>query len=393
MSNRFDEIIDRRNSDSLKWNVMDRVFGRDDLIPMWVADMDFRVPDPVIEALRKRTEHGVFGYAVIADSFYESIMGWFERRYGWSIKKKWIVATHGVVPGLCTVLNTFTDEGDGVLIQPPVYYLFKDSVNANGRILLTSELVYCRGEYSLNLDELKEKAKEARMMILCSPHNPTGRVWTRGELKKIVKICAENEVFLFSDEIHADLVYPGSRHIPAGVLHSGNEGIICAYSTSKTFNLAGLELSVMIIPGKRTREKFQEVLKAQCLHMSNVYGIVATEAAYTSGDQWLNELMEYLLGNYLYVKDFLEESIRGISVIRPQATYLLWLDCSGLNMTDEQLSNLFVNEARLGLDAGPMFGPGGEGFMRMNIACPRTVLEEAMNRLASAVNKFVPLTN
>ncbi|MBN2585862.1 MAG: PatB family C-S lyase [Candidatus Fermentibacteraceae bacterium] len=384
MDYEFDRVIDRRSTDSFKWNMNRQVFGTADVLPMWVADMDFRVPEQVIEALVRRASHGLFGYPCKPDTFYEAVMSWFERHYGWTIRKEWIVATPGVVPALCTAMTAFTAPGDGIVFQPPVYYLFEQSVRNNGRRALENRLRCCEDEYSFDMDDLQEKAGEAKMLILCSPHNPVGRVWTKGELKNILKVCSENEIFLFSDEIHADLVFPGQRHIPAGLPGTLKENLICAYSASKTFNLAGLGLSINVIPGKRTREKFQQALQASALWLSNIFGMVGTEAAYRHGDEWLAKLMVYMEDNYRLVRNELARKVPEIRVPRPQATYLLWMDCRGMGMTDEELEDFFVKKAKLGLDTGKMFGPGGEGFMRMNIACPRSTVQKALDSLATA---------
>lgn len=375
----FDRVIPRRGTDSFKWNMNREVFGTDDVIPMWVADMDFRAPREVIDALVQRAGHGIFGYPFKPDSFFEAVTGWFERKYGWTVKRDWIVTTPGVVPALCSAITEFTGPGDGVIFQPPVYYLFDRSVRNNGRMPVENRLAVFDGEYSMDLDDLQQKAKKAKMLILCSPHNPVGRIWTRGELKTVMKICRENDLFLFSDEIHADLLFPGGRHVPSGLPGTMRENLICAYSASKTFNLAGLGLSINIIPGRKTRERFQQALQAGALWLTNIFGRVGTEAAYRHGDKWLAALMRYIEGNYRLVRDRLERTVPQIEVGRPQATYLLWLDCRGMGMTDEELEEFFVKKAKLGLDAGKMFGPGGEGYMRMNIACPRATLNQALD--------------
>lgn len=384
MKHDFDRVHERTGTDSFKWNMNSQIFGTDDVLPMWVADMDFKAPEEVTEALVERASHGIFGYPFKPDSFFDSIMDWFRRRYGWTIKRDWIVTTPGVVPALCTAICSFTDPGDGVIFQPPVYYLFDESVRNNDRKPLENRLVCYGGEYSFDLGDLQEKAREAKMLILCSPHNPVGRVWTRGELKGILKICRENDLLLFSDEIHADLVLPGNRHIPSGLPGTMRENLICAYSASKTFNLAGLGLSVNVIPGRRTRERFEKALRAQSLWLSNIFGRVGTEAAYRHGAPWLDNLMEYIDGNCILVRDQLAEQIPEIRVERPQATYLLWMDCRDTGMSDQELEDFFVKEGRLGLDAGKMFGPGGEGYMRMNVACPRSTVREALARLVNA---------
>lgn len=374
----FDRVIPRRGTDSFKWNMNGEVFGTDDILPMWVADMDFKAPGEVIDALVGRAEHGIFGYPFKPDSFFEAVTGWFERQYGWTVKRDWIVTTPGVVPALCSAITAFTGPGDGVIFQPPVYYLFDRSVRNNGRTPVENRLGVFDGEYSIDLDDLRKKAEKAKMLILCSPHNPVGRIWTRGELKTVMKICRENDLFLFSDEIHADLLFPGGRHVPSGLPGTMRENLICAYSASKTFNLAGLGLSINIIPGRKTRERFQQALQAGALWLTNIFGRVGTEAAYRHGDQWLAALMRYIEGNYRLVRDRLEQTTPRIKVRRPQATYLLWLDCRGMGMTDEELEEFFVKKLKLGLDAGKMFGPGGEGYMRMNIACPRATLHQAL---------------
>jgi cysteine-S-conjugate beta-lyase len=380
----FDRHIERIGTDSYKWNMNRQMFGTDDVLPMWVADMDFRAPQEVIDAIIERASHGVFGYPYKPDSFFEAVQGWFERQYGWTIRREWIVATPGVVPALCTAITAFTEPGDGVIYQPPVYYLFASSVRNNGRKQLENRLIEYDGEYSFDLDDLQEKAAQAKMLVLCSPHNPVGRVWTRGELKNVLKICRDNDILLFSDEIHADLIFPGNRHVPAGLPGTIKEDLICAYSTSKTFNLAGLGMSINVIPGRRTREKFQEALQASSLWMTNIFGRVGTEAAYARGDSWLQSLMNYVDNNFEIVKNELAETVPQIGVSRPQATYLLWLDCRRMGMNDDELEDFFVRKARLGLDAGRMFGPGGEGYMRMNIACPRSTIHKAIDRLAVA---------
>jgi len=385
MDSRFDKRIERRGTDSFKWNRNQEMFGTEDVLPMWVADMDFRTSEEVIRALTERVSHGVFGYPCMPDSFFDTVISWFQRRYGWTISRDWIVTSPGVVPALSMAITEFTDPDDGIIYQPPVYYLFKSSIEKNGRRALANQLICYEGDYSMDLDDLAEKAGEARMLVLCSPHNPVGRVWTRGELKHVVRLCQEREILLFSDEIHADLVFPGSRHIPSGIPRSMKENLICAYSASKTFNLAGLGLSFNVIPGKRTRQRFMSALDAHGMYLSNIFGSTGTEAAYRHGEQWLDDVMCYIEGNFEVVRDRLSESDSGIRVDKPQATYLLWLDCRSLGMSDEELEDFFVSRARLGLDAGRMFGPGGEGFMRMNIACPRSIVEEAMERLTAAL--------
>ncbi len=380
----FDRIVDRRGTDSVKWNVSRSMFGSDDVLPMWVADMDFRAPLPVLNAIIERTGEGILGYTMLRESFYEAVADWFRRRFGWKIGKKWTVPSPGVVPAICTAIRAFTEPGDGVVYQPPVYQLFERSIVGMERKPVPNRLVFREREYSIDFDDLEEKLKTAKMMILCSPHNPVGRVWTRGELKVMAGMCAEHDVLLFSDEIHADLVYPGYGHVPAGAAGTAGEKLICAYSIGKTFNLAGLGASYNIIPGKETRKRFEEAQKGHALDTPRVFDGVALEAAYRHGVEWLDELLSYLRENCRMIVDELPKRVPGIKVTMPQATYLLWLDCRDMGMSQQRLERFFASEAGLGLNTGTSFGPGGEGFMRMNVACPRSLLEEALERVSTA---------
>jgi cystathionine beta-lyase len=383
----FDRTVDRCGTSSYKWDYRRKVFGREDVLPMWVADMDFRAPEPVIEALEARARHGVFGYTARPAALYEAVVGWFERRYGWRIEREWILATPGVVPALDLAIEAYTAPEDGVIIQPPVYYPFRDSVRRSGRSLINNRLVEGEDGWRMDLDALREDCRRASMLVLCSPHNPVGRVWTAGELEEVVRICAGSGVTIFSDEIHADIVYAGSRHIPTPVLGEAPDITVSAYATSKTFNLAGLQMSLNVIPDPELRARFREVSDRFHMGMSNVFAIESTTAAYSCGEGWLEALLAYLADSFDLLEERLE-AIPGVTMRRPEGTYLAWLDCRGLGLDDDALEELFVQGAGLGLNRGSTFGPGGGGHMRMNLACPRSVIAEALDRLERAVSRL-----
>lgn len=381
----FDLPVDRRGTSSYKWDFSDRVFGREDVIPLWVADMDFRAPSPVLDSIMERVRHGVFGYTAKPDSLYSAFMEWLSRRYGWPVEREWILSTPGVVPALDLAIEAFTEPGDGVIIQPPVYYPFRDSVHRSGRRLVNNRLLESGGCWSLDLEGLERDCRDSSLLVLCSPHNPVGRVWSRDELEAMVGICAESGVTVFSDEIHADIVFPGAAHVPTASLGPRAEALtVAAYAPSKTFNLAGLQMSLNVIPDPELRKAFSREVNRFHMGMSNVFGIVATEAAYARGGEWLNALLSYLEGSFRLLSKRLE-SVPGVTMTRPEGTFLAWLDCRGLGMDDDALERFFIEEARLGLNRGSTFGPGGEGHMRMNLACPRDTLKEALDRLEKAV--------
>lgn len=388
----FDTPVDRTGTDCLKWDYLEAFFGREDLNALWVADMDFKAPIEIVKPLMDRAEHGVFGYTAKPEGFYRAVMNWFAKRYGWKIEKDWIVATSGVVPALNLAIQQFTEPGDGVIIQPPVYFPFKESVELNGRQLLNNSLLLSGDRYVMDMKDLEEKAESARMLVLCSPHNPVARVWTDDELREMGRICEKHNLLLFSDEIHADIVYKPSYHLPAAVISNYlRNRSISAYATSKTFNLAGLQLSINIIPSKEIREQFKLSLEKLHMNMSNIFGIVGTQAAYESGEMWLDQLIDYLWSNYEAVRNYMEQNIPEITVLPPEGTFLLWLDCRKLKLVDEKLASLFVNKAKLALTPGEMFGPGGSGFMRLNIACPLKNLLTALENLKEALEDDTPI--
>ncbi len=388
----FDTMPDRTGTSCIKWDYLNEFFGKGDINPLWVADMDFKAPPEILDPIIERAKHGIFGYTAKPDGFYTAVMNWFSRRYNWQIKRDWIVATPGVVPGLNLAIQTFTEPGEGIIIQPPVYFPFEESIRLNGRKTLNNVLINDNDRYVMDFEDLEKKAAEARMLVLCSPHNPVGRVWTEDELKKVGNICMKHELMVFSDEIHADIIYKPCRHIPTAIADSYlGKNTVSAYATSKTFNLAGLQLSVIVIPDKTLRDRFKASIAQLHMSMSNIFGITGTQAAYENGEQWLEQLLEYLWNNYKAVDRFLQEEVENVSVLKPEGTFLLWLDCRKLGLTDRELASLFVQKAGLGLSSGEMFGPGGSGFMRLNTACPRENLINAMKALKKALEDDSPI--
>jgi cystathionine beta-lyase len=386
----FDEIIPREGTGSVKHDLKKAVFSSESITPMWVADMDFKTPDFVISAIQKRLEHEILGYTHIGSSFYKSIVEWNKRRHNWHIKPEWICFSPGVVPALNMLVMAFTNPGDSIIIQPPVYFPFFTAVKNHDRNLLLNPLAYRNGQYEMDFDDLEAKIdKNTRMLILCSPHNPTGNVWSPEILYKLAQICLKNNILIVSDEIHADLVYRGYRHTPTASISDELAAItITCMAASKTFNIAGLSTSYLVISNPQHRKMYEKVLDDVHVGEGNIFGFLATEAAYNNGDDWLNQVMEYLQDNLCFLMDFFQKHIPAIRVIIPQATYLVWLDCSGLGLEPEALKRFMIHEAGLGLNDGPQFGIHGEGFQRINIACPRQVLQEALKKLQSSVDKY-----
>lgn len=377
----FDQIIPRENTNCVKFDLRKAYFGREDVIPMWVADMDFAVPPFVQEAVRKRAEHPVYGYSIIPESYQNAIIDWQLRRYGWEVKKDWLLFSPGVVTGLNVIVQALTEPGDKIIVQPPVYFPFFSSVENNGRKLVLNQLVEKDGIYFIDFDDLESKMKDgAKMLILCNPHNPVSRCWTRAELEWIGAKCIEHGVLIVSDEIHCDLVFEPHQHIPMATLSDeiANNSITCI-APSKTFNLAGLYSSSIIIQNDSLRRRFR--LAEEKVHLSaNLFGIVAAEAAYRQGDEWLRQLMEYLRENVSLVKGYLEAEMPEITFSPAEATYMLWLDFRKLGIPAPELKKRLIEKAGLGFVEGPVFGPGGEGFQRLNVGCPRSTLEKALGR-------------
>ena len=386
----FETIIDRTSKNSVKWTLMKRITGLDDLIPLWVADMDFTAPPEVVEALKERAAHPIYGYTAPTEGYHNGLINWLDRRHGWSgVEKDWILYTPGVVAGFSIAIQAYSQPGDKVVIQPPVYHPFKRQILSTGRQIVENPLKIIDGYYEMDFEDLAEKIDDrTKMIILCSPHNPVSRVWKREELEKLVKVCEEKNILIVSDEIHNDLILGEIKHTPtATISEDALQRTVTLVAPSKTFNLAGLTNANAIIPNKKLREAFRSQASKGSGH-GNIFGMVAQDAAYNRGEAWLEELLTYLRGNLKYLEEFIAEKIPGLKLYPLEGTYLAWVDCTSLGMNDEELNEFMLKKAKLWLDEGTMFGTGGSMFMRINIACPRSILKQALENLEKAVNKL-----
>ena len=382
----FDEIVRREGTNCIKYDAREGVFGDKSVLPLWVADMDFRTPDFIVDAIKKRIEHEIFGYSFRSDSYFKSIISWMKRRYSWEIQKSWISFSPGVVAGLTFAIETFSKPGDGVVVQPPVYYPFFDSVKGTKRKMVENPLKIENGRYTFDFDDLKSKIDEnTKLLLLCNPQNPGGMVWTREELTELANICLENNIIIISDEIHSDIIFNGQKHIPIALLSDeiAKNSIVCM-APSKTFNVAGLASSVIIIPDKLKSLQFKRALSVGHFEMGNIFGTVALESAYKNGDEWLNQMIDYVWNNYQYLDDFFKTNLPKVKVMKPEATFLIWLDFSEYGMSDKELLKFVIEKAKVGLNNGGKFGTGGDGWLRLNIGCSRSVLEEALKRIGKA---------
>ena len=380
----FDEIIARRHSNSYKWDA-----AKDDsVLPMWVADMDFRTAQPIIRALADRVAHGIFGYAKVPGGYYDAVVNWFDRKHGFLFEREWLLYTTGVVPALSAIIKALTTEGDKVLVQGPVYNCFFSSIRNNGCELISNDLVYQNGMYSIDFNDFEEKTKdpEVKLFLLCNPHNPVGRVWSRGELLQLGEICLQNNVIVISDEIHCDLVHPGFEHIPFASLGKAflQHSVTCT-APSKTFNLAGLQVASIIAADEVMRGKIDKALNINEVCDISPFAVTALIAAYNEGEEWLEQLKEYLLGNYKYFKDFFDKYLPQFPVVPLEATYLVWVDCSVLYKSSKDIADLLLEQENLWITEGTVYGSAGEGFIRINIACPRIVLEEGLAKIKAAL--------
>lgn len=386
----FNLCIDRTCTDSLKWGNCKATFGTEDVLPMWVADMDFQAPPAVIRALHERVEHGIFGYTYPSPSYYESIINWMQNRHHWTIEQQWIQFCPGIVPALSLIVENFTEPGDQVMIQTPVYPPFHSVVTNHNRELVCSSLLEQAGYYSMDFEDMERKmaAGKIKMFILCSPHNPVGRVWTREELQRLADICTKWNVLLISDEIHADLVFETGSHIPFASLSedAAQRSIICT-APHKTFNLAGIHTANLVIPNEKIRAKFSKALGVHATSSPTPLGLAAAEAAYREGAEWLDALLAYVRENIDTACNFCEQHLPEVTVWRPEGTYLLWLDFRKLGLAGKELSHFLITEAKLGLNSGDSFGTDGNGFMRMNLGCTHATVDEAMQRLEAAISK------
>ena len=386
----FDRIIDRRGTDALKIDALPTIWGRDDLLPLWVADMDFATPPFVLDELRKRLQCEVLGYTVRTPRWAASIVAWQKERYGWTIAPEWLNFVPGIVPGIALVINCFTRPGDAILIQPPVYHPYFHVPQNLGRVVRESPLDLVDGQYSIDFERFERDVKGCSLFLLCHPHNPGGRVWTAEELRRMAEICHREGVVVVSDEIHADLTLPPYSHVPfASVSAEAEQNCITLMSPSKAFNMAGLTSSYSIIGNEALRIRFHQYLEHSELNLGHAFAFGSVAAAYSNGTEWLDQMLAYVKGNIDYVEQTLAEEIPLIGMLRPQASYLVFLDCRKLGLSQEELNRLFVDEARLALNDGAMFGKEGEGFMRLNVASPRSVIVEAMRRLKEAVDRKI----
>ncbi len=398
----FDAMVDRRNTFSTKWEFYqadeelnarhtDMFLGEAKAIPMWVADMDFKTPQPVIDALVARAQHGIFGYAGQTDEYFDAVIGWVKRRHDWSIEKEWICNTSGVVPAIYMALRAFLSPGDKVLIQPPVYYPFKKSIENSGFEVVDNPLIHQGWNYQMDFDDLAQKASDPRvkMAILSNPHNPVGKVWSREALRRFGQICQDNDVLVIADEIHGDLILNGVDFAPFASLSPlfAQNSITCI-APSKTFNLAGLKTSAIIIPNEKLRTRYTDTMKAHGTLGISAFGIVGLVAAYNHGEEWLKQLLVYLADNFQFLCDYLAQHLPQLKVSPLEGTYLVWIDCRGLGLSSSEQKTLWREKAGLYFDDGYIFGQGGDGFQRLNIACPRSQLAEALRRMKEAVDSL-----
>lgn len=387
----FDTIIDRKNTYSVKYDSAKNRNMPEDLLPLWVADMDFKVSSYIQEALLKQTEHGIFGYGEVKEEYFDIVRTWMKRRHNWEVESKWLIKTPGIVFALAMAVKAFTEVGDGVLLQQPVYYPFSDVITDNGRKVVSNTLVQDEsGKYRIDFEDFEQKIvkEKIKLFFLCSPHNPVGRVWSREELVRLGDICYKHHVIIVSDEIHSDFVFCGKHHVFVNLKEEYKEISIVATSPSKTFNIAGLQVSNIFIPNPELRSRLKKQIDAAGYSQLNVLGLVAAKAAYEYGSEWYESVHEYISENIAYARRFIEEKLPDIKLVEPEGTYLLWLDFRNLDLSEQELENLIIHKAKLWLDSGRIFGTSGKGFQRINAACPRKILEEALTRLESAMKSL-----
>ena len=384
----FDKIIDRHGTNCLKFDFAKERGKNGDELSLWVADMDFEVAKPITDALQAQVNHGIYGYSEVKSDYFEIVKNWFKENFDWEIKKGSLVKTPGVVYAIAMAVKAFTKEGEAVIIQQPVYYPFSEMIIANNRKLVNSPLVLKDGRYEIDFEDFEKKIvkNNVKLFILCSPHNPVGRVWSVEELKKIGDICIKHGVVIFSDEIHADFVYePNKHHVFASLGESYAANSVIATAPSKSFNIAGLQVSNIFIENKKLRDAFRNEIVKSGYSQLNTMGLAAARAAYESGKEWLDEVRAYIKDNLIFFRDYLKENIGELSLIEPEGTYLVWVDFRKLGLSEKQREDLIVNKAKLWIDSGAMFGVDGEGFERFNIACPREYLKMALDSLAKAI--------
>jgi len=384
----FDEIVERRGTDCVKYDLLEAYFGNRDALPLWVADTDFRVPDFIIDALEQRMNHEILAYSYRPDSYYNAIVNWMDRKHGWSITKEMISSSPGVVSAVTMLIMALSEPGDKVIVQPPVYFPFFTCIKGSGRKMIENQLIIKDGRYTFDFGNLKQIIdSKTKLLILCSPHNPGGMVWRQEELDELGRICTENGIIVISDEIHCDLVFSENKHIPLPKVSESlamNSAVLMA--PSKTFNVAGLSSAFVIIPNKKIKVRYEKVLHTIHIDGGNIFGNIATEAAFSKGHNWLKQLMTYLEENYIYLEKFLTEKLPLVKIMKPEATFLVWLDFSAYNLSEKELAKRLI-ESGVAINHGSKFGTGGEGFFRLNFGCPRAVLTEGLARVQMALNK------
>lgn len=386
----FDEPVKREDTNCIKYDRREQIFGKKDIIPMWVADMDFKTPDFVTDALSEQLSHGIFGYSFRSPEYYSSITGWMKCRHNWSVEKEWLVFTPGIVPALNICTLAYTKPGDSIIVQPPVYFPFFSAAEAHGRKLVYNQLKEADERWVMDFGSLVSSIdSNTRMIIISNPHNPVGRVWTSEELQELSSICLKNNILILSDEIHCDLVLPGFRHSPiATISEEVAANTITCIAPSKTFNLAGLSTSTVIISNPSLRKSFSRIVENLHIGNGNIFGTAASVAAYTHGHEWLDALIEYIDHNADFVIDFCRKMIPELVPVQPEATYMIWIDCRKLGMNGKDLQNFFVHKAGIGMNEGSTFGPGGEGFMRMNLGTTHQTVIKAMEQIEKAVSSI-----
>ncbi|MEA4916047.1 PatB family C-S lyase [Proteiniphilum sp.] len=389
MQYNFDEIVDRSGSNAVKLERLKPVFGQEDLIPLWVADMDFKSPPAIVEALKQRVEHGVFGYTLPSEEYTSSIVNWLARRHHWQVKGDHINFVPGVVKGFAFAIDEFTAKGDKIIIQPPVYHPFRIVTESLGREVVNNPLILEEGQYKMDFEGLRRivSDNDCKMLILCNPHNPGGRTWSPAELNELADICYGNNILVVSDEIHADMALSGHQHTPfASVSAKAEEISLTLMAPSKTFNIAGIVSSFAVILNKKIRERYLAYLEPRELQQGTIFAFTATRAAYDECEEWLDQMLAYVQANIDFVDNYLKENIPEIKTILPEASFLVWLDCRTLDLPQRELVKLFIEKAHLALNDGAMFGLGGEGFMRLNAGCPRSTLEKGLINLKKAIH-------
>jgi cysteine-S-conjugate beta-lyase len=389
MKYNFDEVIDRRDTNAVKLERCKALFGTEDVLPLWVADMDFRTPDFIIDAIQKRLEHPILGYTMPSKSFYSASISWIKEHHDWNIQRDWFGFLPGIVPGLSFAVQSLTKPGDEIIVQPPVYYPFFHVIEKNHRVLVQNQLKEENGKFVMDFDDLEKKfTSKTKLFILCNPHNPGGRVWTLDELQRFASICEKHQVTIVSDEIHADMVLPGkTKHTPLATVSAWSEqNTVTFMAPTKVFNMPGLISSGYIIPNAELRHQFAEFLEASEMNSGNMFAYTAAVAAYENGDEWRKQMLDYVQGNIDFVADFLKKNVPQIKPMIPEASFLVWLDCKDLGMETDELHKFFSLKAGLGLNKGTIFGPGGEYHLRLNVACSRSILEKAMKQLKEAVS-------